>query len=688
VRASHAIVSNNFFEAINDDAIAVHSQDAETAPVQHAATITGNRIVDSQGICVLGAKHVAITGNTITRPQVRGILVGNLSADTTEGNTAVLSVTISGNVIDTVFQGSVFSGSSGGTCYYICVASRVPTTNGSGYVGDRDGSGGIVSPFTYFYTNDTDASAPVAGNWFVNITGNTCTRTLAATGAYSNYGYGTRYGRGGPTDPAITAANLGSGYAQIALLNHAQGVNVSGNICWGGGYALWADGASASAYLSWRDVLISGNQFGNFITAGIYIEGEGVVTIRGNAINGDPLHSHANRTANGKWDASYANCVAFWIAGGNAIIENNEIRNVGQVFTGASEADHRWFGNVLACNPSTVGYHADNIGIARVLAGSAYGATYLIEDGDPANATYGEVLNACVQASSAMPASGEYVIGHFVLNSAPSATTPLGWLRITTGSSHTLNTDWLAVGGPAFSSALVPTSSDGAALGTSALMWSDLFLASGAVINWDAGDILLTHSANALTLTGATTFAIAATVRPTANDGNALGAATVAWSDLFLASGAVINFDNGNATLTHSAGALAFAGATITANNSIKSSHATAGVGYATGAGGTVTQLTSKATGVTLDKATGQITTHNAALAAAAEVSFTVTNSAVAATDVVVLNIASGATAGAYNVQVDAVAAGSFRVSLGNMSAGSLSEALVLNFAVIKGVSS
>jgi hypothetical protein len=115
-------------------------------------------------------------------------------------------------------------------------------------------------------------------------------------------------------------------------------------------------------------------------------------------------------------------------------------------------------------------------------------------------------------------------------------------------------------------------------------------------------------------------------------------------------------------------------------------SSGTAGVGYATGAGGSVSQTTSKATGVTLNKISGQITMVNSALAAAAEVSFTLTNSTIAANDVVVVSIKSGATAGAYFVTVGATAAGSCSVTLGNTSAGSLSEAVVLNFVVIKGV--
>jgi hypothetical protein len=109
-------------------------------------------------------------------------------------------------------------------------------------------------------------------------------------------------------------------------------------------------------------------------------------------------------------------------------------------------------------------------------------------------------------------------------------------------------------------------------------------------------------------------------------------------------------------------------------------------IGYSTGTGGTVTQATNKATGVTLNKRCGQITMNAANVAAAAEVSFTLTNSVIAATDVVVSSIASGATAGAYSLQVDAVAAGSCRFSLGNHNSASLGEAVVINFAVIKSV--
>ncbi len=113
----------------------------------------------------------------------------------------------------------------------------------------------------------------------------------------------------------------------------------------------------------------------------------------------------------------------------------------------------------------------------------------------------------------------------------------------------------------------------------------------------------------------------------------------------------------------------------------------TAGIGYTAGAGGVVTQLTDKSTAVTLNRLTGAVTMNNAALAAAAEASFTVNNSMVAATDCPVVAHASAGTAGSYLVGCTAVAAGSFQITVSNVSAGSLSEAIVIRFLVLKGTS-
>lgn len=149
-----------------------------------------------------------------------------------------------------------------------------------------------------------------------------------------------------------------------------------------------------------------------------------------------------------------------------------------------------------------------------------------------------------------------------------------------------------------FGATVTPQANDGAALGTTSLMFSDLFLASGGVINFNNGNATITHAAGSLTsnvpvtansfvpssstapsdgiyLPAANTigFAISSTgevqitasaTSPVTSDGNALGTSSLMWSDLFLASGAVVNFNNGDVTLTHASNLLTLAGGQFT----------------------------------------------------------------------------------------------------------------------------
>lgn len=103
--------------------------------------------------------------------------------------------------------------------------------------------------------------------------------------------------------------------------------------------------------------------------------------------------------------------------------------------------------------------------------------------------------------------------------------------------------------------------------------------------------------------------------------------------------------------------------------------------------GGTVTQATDKATGVTLSKATGQITMNNAALAAATVVTFALTNTLIEAGDVLILNHVSGGTAGAYTLNAQC-GAGTADINVRNATAGSLGEAIVIGFVLVKGATS
>lgn len=130
-----------------------------------------------------------------------------------------------------------------------------------------------------------------------------------------------------------------------------------------------------------------------------------------------------------------------------------------------------------------------------------------------------------------------------------------------------------------------------------------------------------------------------------------------------------------------SSGAHAVTGAN-TATGAITSSSATGGVGYATGAGGAVTQGTSRTTAVVLNTVAGAITLFSAA-GSTTPATFTVTNSAVAATDVVIVNQKSGTDL--YTLSVSRVAAGAFDITF-NTKSGTTTEQPVFNFAVIKAV--
>ena len=105
-------------------------------------------------------------------------------------------------------------------------------------------------------------------------------------------------------------------------------------------------------------------------------------------------------------------------------------------------------------------------------------------------------------------------------------------------------------------------------------------------------------------------------------------------------------------------------------------------LGYTTDAQGAVTQITSKATAVTLNKSAGKITLDAASLAATTNVTFTLNNSLISVNDVLILNVYGG-TSGSYNAWVSGLSAGAATITVRNITAGALAEAIAINFALI-----
>jgi hypothetical protein len=118
----------------------------------------------------------------------------------------------------------------------------------------------------------------------------------------------------------------------------------------------------------------------------------------------------------------------------------------------------------------------------------------------------------------------------------------------------------------------------------------------------------------------------------------------------------------------------------------IVSTDPTAGLGYATGAGGTVIQGTSKTTAVALNKICGSITMANTAPTLNVWSSFTVFNGTVKNTDTIILSYSGGSNTYIMNVGriVDAT---SFVINFVSVL-GIAGDTPVINFSIIKSVTS
>lgn len=136
------------------------------------------------------------------------------------------------------------------------------------------------------------------------------------------------------------------------------------------------------------------------------------------------------------------------------------------------------------------------------------------------------------------------------------------WVNFITLTAN--NTPTATLSGVTSTSDFTPTSSDGAGLGTASLMWSDLFLASGGVINFNNGDVTLTHSADTLTLGGGTLALGTNSITMTGSIGATGARVTKGWFTDLEATNAIVGSITGNAA---TATALAANGANCSAGS-------------------------------------------------------------------------------------------------------------------------
>lgn len=177
--------------------------------------------------------------------------------------------------------------------------------------------------------------------------------------------------------------------------------------------------------------------------------------------------------------------------------------------------------------------------------------------------------------------------------------------------------------------------------------------------------------------------------------GSTLVSAADAVTSVFGRSGAVVatSGDYTAAQVTNAADKASGSSQSFTAGvfsaSTLRSSGATLPIGYAVGAGSSVTQTTNRSTAVTINNPTGQITTNTTSLASGAIAVFTVNNTTVQGTDTIILSLTNSLD-NAHQILfvVQGVASGSFQISYFNNTALASTTAYVFNFNVIHGITS
>lgn len=436
-------IVDNRIDHCDDDAIAVSTQIDGPDFINLGVVIANNRITDSQGIKCLGSRRLAITGNQIDRVRGQGITVGG--SDLGDAVTTPFSITVTGNVITDVINRFTIDGLNNGNPY-IVVACVDQTGPGAALPGHFVSGTGVLVPLYSNLPNDA-AADPLAPSHFVNVSNNVCTRTLEENVLYSTYGYGEMFTRYGYLDPLMTPATLSTTAIGITIGTGARYVHVVNNIINGmvGGILL-----TATASTDFQQLRITGNTVADFSVYGLAaasgVTGGVSIAIEGNTFDGDPYHLNANRGANGTWLASGSPLALLLQASTGHTIRGNIIKRVCRVMDLATSTNQALFlHNFIEAQVAATGFSTSNVGVGNCPL-SGPGFIYRIVDNNNASATYQNTLNNCFVENSAMPSTGTYVRGHFVANNTPTiAAKIIGWLRITTGASHVLGTDWLAV---------------------------------------------------------------------------------------------------------------------------------------------------------------------------------------------------------------------------------------------------
>lgn len=443
-------VTNCTFRRMGDDCVAFHGggyvpgyDPDDGTPRREGLIVSGCFFLDcTSAITALGCRSVIVTGNYSNRSRGAFFYGPNDPAVFNEGITPCHTLLVANNVILNYVGGLV--GSQTIINIFGIQAPRDTAQSASTPGTPVTGTGAFTTIWGWDNADMNDAADayPPAQDWM--IVNNIIARRLPAVTNYSDWGFGTLGSHDYDYDPAITDDNMRP--QGVAVHSHLR-CTISGNhishVTTG---ILFA--TSTAVLPAALASTIFGNAIVDFTVHGINLPDSHIdLAIENNMIYGDIYRKATNSNADGTYDS---NAVApFAIRGGSAasgaVIRNNRFAFVTNIVTDFSTKILE--NNIAYAQIAAAGFSASNKGVGNIITEEEIGIKYVHVDCDPTSATWGTLLNFQVDSASAKPSSGTYVKGHFVKNtgSAVGRNVLTGWLRMTTGSGHTLDTDWVAI---------------------------------------------------------------------------------------------------------------------------------------------------------------------------------------------------------------------------------------------------
>lgn len=458
--SSEIKITRNDFLRVADDAVALHSVDSDSVvggPIDFtnlrpgaANIVANNTFTLCQGITVLGAKMLTITGN-IFRLSIRSPIRVSNTSTLPEGNGNVFGIEISSNQIwDTFLNYNTTTRD---------YAIKLEFRNRYSPSAPKFGVGAEV--FSHAWDNNIDATGTTinVGAWAIKVYDNIIGRSLPTGVAVSTYSFGQILDRQGSVNPPgyydPTTTSTWFDVKGISAIGPIRALGVCGNTLTGGGPDVTAIEISMDDTAGVReDCMIHNNTISDWPGIGIDLSATNMLStlfsVRGNSIDLDPLFRHSGHNTDNTW---VSNAATTAIKCGTAhlfgVANDNVFAHCGQIIDAPTRLS--WGeDNAAIWQPnggSGLDGSATNRGIRYVP--SSIKMIHTIYDGDPTSATFKNITTQPQIQATAMPSSGVYVYGHVTRANTPTVagTTPnkyiaTGWMRLTTGSGHVLNTDW------------------------------------------------------------------------------------------------------------------------------------------------------------------------------------------------------------------------------------------------------